>query len=813
MTATARRIAVDLNPLLPGGANGGAATATLNLLGEFAARGRELLLFVLDSNAAAVEHLLGPTVERYIVRKDAITPRPTRSVDEWPHPWSLTRALGADVLYCPFGDPFWAEHGVPTVCTINDLQHLDHPEFFPVEEMGHRAEYLGRLAAVADHVVVPSDFTRQSVQKHLGLHAAITVVPYPAQRTWHSDGAEDDVPSEGMTERFLLYPANAWPHKNHDRLLRALALHKKRCAASGRAPIRLACTGSLLGRRSTLEHRVADLGLASLVDLLGHVSDADLRRLYRRAQGLVFPSLYEGFGLPVLEAMAFGTPVACSESGSLSEVGGDAVLYFDPLSPSAIADAIDVLAYDRAATTKLIERGRRQVATFTTERSVEAMLRVLDDMAGTATASVRVTKPSIAVVMPSFEQGGFIERSIDSVVAQGDVVSEFVVCDGGSTDGTVDVLECRRDVLEYVSEPDGGQASAVNKAIGKTSGDVIAWLNSDDVYYPGALDAVATVFAHHPELDWVFFASDHIGPDDQFIEPYYNRPWDAAAFRDSCFICQPGCFFRRSLILRVGPLDESLRYCMDYELWFRMSKVHAGVYVPVVTSGSRLHPETKTLGQRTKVLQETVDMLARLHGQASQWWLLGQVGDKVDQKRDWDLSDPVESRRRHRYALAEATRTFVRNRSMPEPATRSILLTWARASVGRPSAEPLRSAPARSLAGRLGAHIPPPARRMLSRPYHASTRWVRRRTMFELEPRLQAIERGVVAGHRAIEELRADMAHREEQLARRGNASLQLERVVFEHHQVEEALVDRLTAELALVREEIARLRASADDG
>jgi hypothetical protein len=102
---------------------------------------------------------------------------------------------------------------------------------------------------------------------------------------------------------------------------------------------------------------------------------------------------------------------------------------------------------------------------------------------------------------------------------------------------------------------------------------------------------------------------------------------------------------------------------------------------------------------------------------------------------------------------------------------------------------------------------------MLSRPYHASTRWVRRRTMFELEPRLQAIERGVVAGHRAIEELRADMAHREEQLARRGNASLQLERVVFEHHQVEEALVDRLTAELALVREEIARLRASADDG
>ena len=711
MTTTARRIAVDLTLLLPDGENGGAATATLNVLGEVAARGRQLLLLVLDANANVVDHLVGDGVERYIVRKDAITPRRSRPVDHWPHPWSLTRALGADVLYCPLGDPFWAEDGVPTMCVVNDLQHLDHPEFFSADELVHRADYLGRLVAVADEIVVPSTFTKQSVEKHLSPTAPISVVPYPALRTWLPDDADADADADDPcpgTAPYLLYPANAWPHKNHDRLLQALAIHRQRCKESGRTPVRLACTGSLLGHRSRLEQQVVELGLASLVDLHGHVSDADLQRLYRRSQGLVFPSLYEGFGLPVLEAMAFGKPVACSESGALPEVAGDAVLYFDPLSPPAIADAIDALAHDEALARELVERGGRQASTFTTDRCVDATLRLLDGMASAATGARRTARPSIAVVMPSLEQARFIERSIDSVVAQGDVVDEFIVSDGGSTDGTVDILERRSDVLSYVSAPDGGQAAAVNTAIGKTSSDVIAWLNSDDVYYRGSLDAVATVFEHHPELEWVYFASNYIGPDDEYLEPYYNRPWDPTVFRERCFICQPGCFFRSTLIRDVGMLDETLRYCMDYELWFRMSKVCRPVYVPVVTSGSRLHPETKSLGQRTAVLEEIIDTLARIDGKASDWWLLVQIGDLVDQK-GWDLNVPAEARRRHRYALAVATRTFLRHRTIPDPATRSILRTWGRESLRRPSVEPPRPAAPTPLSSRLGALLPPRA--------------------------------------------------------------------------------------------------------
>lgn len=223
----------------------------------------------------------------------------------------------------------------------------------------------------------------------------------------------------------------------------------------------------------------------------------------------------------------------------------------------------------------------------------------------------------VSIITPSFNQGKFIARTLQSVKQQQDtlpkdITIEHVIYDGGSTDNTLEILSGFKDDIKWVSEPDNGQTHAVNKGLQNTTGEIIGWLNSDDVYYPGAIAKVVNFFAENPEVDVVYGMARHIDIYDKVINSYPTTDFSVQDLLAECFICQPALFFRRKVLSKTGLLDESLHYCMDYEFWVRMALLGIRFgYLQDLLAGSRLYPQNKTLSAKIAVHAEINDMLKK----------------------------------------------------------------------------------------------------------------------------------------------------------------------------------------------------------
>jgi glycosyltransferase involved in cell wall biosynthesis len=261
-----------------------------------------------------------------------------------------------DVLHYPLTVPVPSFDG-PTVVTLHDLQHVELPEFFSrAERLYRRFTYEG-AARRADVVVTPSEHARSMAVSRLGLDAdRVVVAPHGVDHSRF-------FPAEAEHKPFLLYPANMWPHKNHGRLLEGLA--------RAESDLELVLTGNDYGRRDELLAQAARLGVGERVRHLGFVAHDELPKLLRSARALIFPSLYEGFGQPPLEAMACGCAVASSVGGALAEVCAGAVLELDPRDVGSIADTIDRLASDDALVDSLRAGGPERAAAYTWARSAE----------------------------------------------------------------------------------------------------------------------------------------------------------------------------------------------------------------------------------------------------------------------------------------------------------------------------------------------------------------------------------------------------------------------------------------------------------
>jgi len=235
---------------------------------------------------------------------------------------------------------------------------------------------------------------------------------------------------------------------------------------------------------------------------------------------------------------------------------------------------------------------------------------------------------TLSIVTPSLNQAPFLEAAIQSVLRQGYGRLEYCVVDGGSQDASVEILTRQGSAIRWVSEPDRGQADAINKGFRKTHGDVLGWLNADDLYSPGALRVVARQF-QDPELMLLYGNAHHVDEMGNILEAYPTRDFNLAALAYHCFICQPACFFRRSLLEVAGELDTGLQYAMDLDLWIRFGELQQKnphwkfKHISQVLASSRMHSSNKTLSRRRQSLEEIIMVVRRHFGIVPFNWVYG----------------------------------------------------------------------------------------------------------------------------------------------------------------------------------------------
>lgn len=369
-------VGLGLLTLFPGRV-GGSESNVRGLLGQYAqGNGPERVTVLANRHVmdAYGEYQRGPVALRHVASYRPGDGRATRLLAmgvarAFPRRAARDVPPGLDVLHLPVTVPI-PSLDVPTAISVYDVQHHELPQLFSRGERLFRRWAYDGAARSADLVITTSEYSRQRLREYVGAERVEVVhMGIDLERFTLEPGPDDErlLAELDLPDEYVVYPANLWPHKNHERLLDAFArvAHER---------LELVLTGATYGRENQL------LAGRERVRHLGFIPHPAVPALFRRARAMVFPSLYEGFGAPPLEAMACGCPVASSTRGSLAEMCGDAVLAFDPEEPAAIAAAIERVATDEALRERLAALGPTHAAGFTWEaaaaRHVELYERI-----------------------------------------------------------------------------------------------------------------------------------------------------------------------------------------------------------------------------------------------------------------------------------------------------------------------------------------------------------------------------------------------------------------------------------------------------
>ncbi len=216
--------------------------------------------------------------------------------------------------------------------------------------------------------------------------------------------------------------------------------------------------------------------------------------------------------------------------------------------------------------------------------------------------------PLVSIVTPSYNQAEYLEKTILSVLNQEYLNIEYIIIDGGSTDGSREIIEKYKDKISYwVSEPDNGQTDAINKGFAQANGEIFAWLNSDDTYVPGAVVEAVEYLQAYPEIGLLYGDANFIDAKDRIIGMFPAAQTDYKRLRQGyVHVAQQSAFWRASLMKQAGPLDPSFYFAMDYDLWVRLASMSKVKYLPRTWANFRLHSGAKTIADDDRCWPEMI---------------------------------------------------------------------------------------------------------------------------------------------------------------------------------------------------------------
>lgn len=294
------------------------------------------------------------------------------------HRW--IRGLNLNVWFCPLLVLEPLDVGIPSVVTIPDLQHEVYPEFFDPSILQWRLKNYKESAEKSSAVLTLSNYSKQMIVKTYNVaKEKVHAIHLDSSREFYQELDEERnrevIRKYGLPDQYGYYPANTWPHKNHLRLLEAVRILKQR----HHIPIKIVFTGSRHQEHSSISNYIREHDLSGQIYVLDYIPQDEMPYLYKNADFLVFPSLFEGFGIPLVEAMRMKTPILCSNSTSIPEIVGDCALLFDPHNPEDIAAKM-LQIRDDAVRKDLIRKGLRKSGKFSWNKCAQATLQVISKL-------------------------------------------------------------------------------------------------------------------------------------------------------------------------------------------------------------------------------------------------------------------------------------------------------------------------------------------------------------------------------------------------------------------------------------------------
>ena len=529
-----------------------------------------------------------------------------------------------DVWFCPFFHLIPADCGIPSITTIFDIQQDYYPQNFDKKVLRNRIKLTQETVNNTDLILTISEFSKQTIiEKYRIQEDKIKITYLDADSSFNDpiDSSILETIKHKLPEKYILYPANMWPHKNHIKLIKGFAIAKKKQETQ----LKLVFTGAQERETPQIVKTIEECGLRDEIKYLGYIPQEQMKYVFKCATMLAFPSLFEGFGIPLVEAMASGLPIICSKSSCIPEIVGDSAILFDGEDPEDIANAILMANNDLQLRQKLIQKGIDRRKLFSWRKCAKETVKYIRETyyPREDTVTYISSHPKVSIITPSFNQGEFIRDTIESVLNQTYDNIEYLVMDGGSTDDTVSILKEYGDRIIWVSEQDEGQADAVNKGLKIASGEIIGWLNSDDTYYPDAVEKAVNAFLEHPDYDMIYGEGDYTNKQGEIIGRYNTHVFDYGELANDCLICQPTAFFTKEIVEKSGRLKKELQLCMDYELWMRIGKIGKILYIPECLATSRMYEDNKTLSRRGEVYKEVCHEVKLHYGYVPHNWLVG----------------------------------------------------------------------------------------------------------------------------------------------------------------------------------------------